>query len=131
MNNRIFLSGPITGISDYKDNFKDAAFSLQEARRNCSKHHHCSSSRCPFYSHNHVYGCTIHDVFPDYLEIVNPATLGLDGVPWLWCMAVCIFHLLRCHRVYMLSGWWNSRGARIEHRVAKFFGKLIIYQKPK
>lgn len=128
MNNRIFISGPVTGHPDYKDKFKEAAFRLSEARRECSKHHRCISSRCPLYSRDYIFGCTIHDVFPDYLDIVNPTTLGLDNRPWLICMAVCIRHLLRCRRVYMLRGWQSSRGARIEHRIAVLLHKQIIYQ---
>ena len=129
-NNRIFISGPITGIPDYRDNFKNAAFRLNEARRECTKHHHCITTRCPFYSRDYVFGCMIHDVFPDYLEVVSPATFGLEGKTWLVCMAVCIHHLLRCRRVYMLRGWQNSRGARIEHWIASKLNKQIIYQKP-
>ena len=129
MNNRIFISGPVTGIPDYKANFKDAASRIQEARWVCSKHQHCLTSRCQFHSRNYLFGCTIHEPFPDFPEVVNPTTLGLDGKPWLWCMAVCVRHLLRCSYVFMLHGWQNSRGARIEHWLASLLHKQIIYQK--
>lgn len=43
-------------------------------------------------------------------------------------MAVCLWHLLWCHNVYMLKGWTDSRGAKIEYRIASFLNKNIIFQ---
>ena len=128
MNNRIYLSGPITGIPDFKDNFKQARFQLQEAIRSCIAHRSCRYSDCPFYDRNFILGCTIVEISPDNPEFVNPADFDLDGRSWLICMVVCVARLLPCSHVYMLRGWQNSRGARIEHRIAQLFNKRIIYQ---
>lgn len=129
MNNRIFISGPVTGVPDYKDNFDNARFILEDARRECTKHRHCISTQCPYYCRNYIFGCTIHDLFPDYPEIVSPVKLNPETRPWLLCMFVCIHHLIRCSYVFMLRNWQQSRGARIEHRIARLLNKRIIYQK--
>ena len=127
MNNRIFISGPITASPDYRDNFRLAKSDLIIARRKCNEQETCTF--CPFYDHDSLYVCTIHDLFPHQLEVVDPTSFGLDNKPWLLCMAVCVRHLLRCSYVFMLHGWQNSRGARIEHWLASLLHKQIIYQK--
>ena len=37
--------------------------------------------------------------------------------------------LILCDEIYMLRGWWRSKGARLEHHIAKVLGLKIIYQK--
>jgi hypothetical protein len=32
-----------------------------------------------------------------------------------------------CDGIYMLHGWENSKGARVEHALAIFLGKVICY----
>ena len=58
---------------------------------------------------------------------VNPIRLCDYSWSWWRCMAVCLWHLLWCDAVFMLDGWEKSRGARIEHRVAKLLNKEIVY----
>ena len=43
-------------------------------------------------------------------------------------MIVCVWRLMGCSYVYCLNDWQESRGARIENRVARMLGKKIIYQ---
>lgn len=59
---------------------------------------------------------------------VNPIKLCRPDWAWWRCMTVCLWHLLWCDAVLMLRGWDLSRGARIEHRVAMFFNKVIMYE---
>jgi hypothetical protein len=40
-----------------------------------------------------------------------------------------IKHLIKCTHIYMLRGWWRSKGARLERHIAKVFGMKIMYQK--
>lgn len=62
-------------------------------------------------------------------EPVNPLYNGLQANdPWIAHMAVDLCLLASCRAVYFQRNWKNSRGARIEHRVAKFLRKTIIYQ---
>lgn len=59
--------------------------------------------------------------------VVNPTKLCRETWSWTRCMAKCLRAEMRCEWVAMLPGWKDSRGARIEHWVAKKTGKLILY----
>ena len=62
------------------------------------------------------YGCTI-----------NPMRLCKRDWSWMRCMAVCLWVLVfRCNRIYLLHDWRDSKGARIERRVATIFKKRLI-----
>ncbi|MEG2599113.1 MAG: DUF4406 domain-containing protein [Muribaculaceae bacterium] len=51
---------------------------------------------------------------------VNPLNNGIKPErPWLLHMVVDIATLLRCDAICMLPDWRDSRGARLERRVAK------------
>ena len=64
-----------------------------------------------------------------YRTIYNPMDLCAARWSWLRCMIVCIYYLItRCDTVYMMYGWEDSRGATIEHKVAKRFKKKIVYE---
>ncbi len=58
-------------------------------------------------------------------EVINPMKLCRVEWSWLKCMIVCIFHLFKATDMCMLPDWVNSRGAKIEHWIAKK-RKLII-----
>ena len=60
-------------------------------------------------------------------EVHNPVKLCKPTWSWWRCMAVCLWHLLWCDVVVFLYNWQDSRGASIEHRVARLLGKKIIY----
>lgn len=98
--NKIFISGPITNNPSYRRDFKRAESSLR------------------------------HKGY----RPVNPTRLRLFGKPlecysWHVCMVVCLWHLLWCSYVFMMFGWANSRGARIENKFARILNKRIIYYK--
>lgn len=60
---------------------------------------------------------------------VNPLYNGLSAKdPWLLHMAVDICLLIGSKAVYFQKDWKQSRGARIEHAVAKRLGKTIHYE---
>lgn len=40
-----------------------------------------------------------------------------------------IHELIFCTDIYMLKGWWRSKGARLERHIAKVLGLGIVYQK--
>ena len=60
-------------------------------------------------------------------EVHNPVKLCKPYWSWWRCMVVCLWHLMKCDTVVFMDNWQDSRGARIEHRVARFFNKQIIY----
>ncbi|MBR5476676.1 MAG: DUF4406 domain-containing protein [Bacteroidaceae bacterium] len=57
---------------------------------------------------------------------INPIHLCRYHWSWLRCMIVCLWHLTFCDRIYQLSNWRDSRGARIEYKWAKFLGKRFL-----
>lgn len=60
-------------------------------------------------------------------EVHNPVKLCKPYWSWRRCMVVCLWHLVKCDMVVFLDNWQDSKGARIEHRVARLLGKKIIY----
>jgi hypothetical protein len=60
-------------------------------------------------------------------KVINPATTFVEG--WLWgdYMALDVAFVSRAHKLVMLPGWQQSKGARIEHALATELGKHIEY----
>lgn len=60
---------------------------------------------------------------------VNPLNNGLESsAPWAAHMVADIKMLLDCDSIYMINGWKDSRGAKIEHYIASTLGMGVIYQ---
>ncbi|HIC7213972.1 MULTISPECIES: DUF4406 domain-containing protein [Burkholderia cepacia complex] len=61
-------------------------------------------------------------------SIVNPAEINAGtGADWLACMRADIKQLVDCDGIALLTGWERSRGANIEHGIARGIG-LRVYQ---
>lgn len=58
---------------------------------------------------------------------VNPLRFCLPRWSWRRCMTTCILNLLLCRFVAMQPNWKQSRGARIERRIALICHKTILY----
>lgn len=64
------------------------------------------------------------------LQPVNPAREILpEGSTWADYMRHDIRLLCDCGAIYMLTNWRQSRGARLEWRLAQKLGLKIIYQR--
>ena len=62
-------------------------------------------------------------------EPVNPLENGLsEHDSWEAHMLKDIVDLLQCKAIYMLQGWQDSKGARIEHYIATKIGMPIMYE---
>ena len=62
-------------------------------------------------------------------EVTNPLCNGLSETdPWEAHIAKDIANLLQCEGIYMLQGWEESKGARIEQAVALELELLIMYE---
>lgn len=61
---------------------------------------------------------------------VNPARhlirLRSDGDDWSFWMRRCITELMTCTAIYLLDGWQASRGARLEHKIARELGLAVL-----
>jgi len=62
-------------------------------------------------------------------EPVNPLENGLtEHDTWESHISKDIADLLQCKAIYMLQGWQESKGARIEHYIATEIGMPIMYE---
>ena len=62
-------------------------------------------------------------------EPVNPFENGLtEHDTWEAHMLKDIAELLQCKAIYMLQGWQESKGARIEHYIATKIRMPIMYE---
>lgn len=106
----IYISGQMTGIKDFN---KEAFFRIQRK---------------------------LEKKYPND-EIINPYETALEirkklrkpvcEIPRSILMAKDIEDLLIGKKIYMLPGWEESKGARLEHEVAKQCGIEIFYVKVK
>lgn len=67
-----------------------------------------------------------------FKEIVNPLKLESQITikkTYVNYMRNDIKSLIYCTHIYMLRGWWRSKGARLERHIAKVLGLGIIYQR--
>lgn len=62
-------------------------------------------------------------------EVTNPLCNGLsEHDPWEDHIAKDIINLIDCEGIYMLQGWEDSQGARIEHAIAKEIELKVMYE---
>lgn len=99
---KIYLSGQITGLETHQaeTNFRQAHWQLQ------NEHGHKNVS------------------------ITNPLEIKpFLGIKSYWCYMIAdIWQLIQCNHIYMLSNWQQSRGAKIEKRIAEIFNINVMYQ---
>lgn len=61
------------------------------------------------------------------IDVVNPGEVKLAGAPtWLDFMRADLALLLGCDGIVMLPGWERSKGARIEHELARGLGFWVM-----
>ena len=57
---------------------------------------------------------------------IDPSVFGKPGQhSWAYYMRVAIPELCKCDAIYMLEGWRHSKGARLEHTIARELGMEI------
>lgn len=96
----MYIAGPITGVTDFKARFERAKLEVVQL------------------GYAPVSPCDIVKGFED---------TGSEEI-WLACMKLDIPALLQCDGIYLLRGWENSRGARLEKLIADGLGLTILYQ---
>jgi len=60
-------------------------------------------------------------------HVENPAENDNPGASWAWYMRKAIAQLVTCDQIYLLPGWENSRGARIEADLANKLGMRVVF----
>ena len=64
-------------------------------------------------------------------NILNPVKKCKSNWSYFRCMVVCIFYLIfYCNKISLLSNWQDSKGAKIEYKIAKFLNYDVINNKP-
>lgn len=66
-------------------------------------------------------------VFNPAKEVATHLLLNPRRANWLDEMRFCLSELVWCHEVHFLPDWKESRGATLEHEVAKGLGLTIVY----
>jgi nucleoside 2-deoxyribosyltransferase len=62
------------------------------------------------------------------IEVVNPAEINADpNAKWVDCMRADIRELVTCDVIAMLPGWDKSKGATLEHHIAKTLELRVVY----
>ena len=65
----------------------------------------------------------------DGWHVENPAEINADPkAGWLECMRTDIARLATCDAIYMLLGWERSKGASLEHHIARALDFQVIYR---
>lgn len=108
---RFYVAGPISGVPNYKTNFKDAVNRLRFVFNTIES-----------------YGDNVYEGHP--VMVIDPTTLeGLEGLPYNVIMKEDIRLMMQCSHVLFLEGWELSKGANIEHDLADKLGYNILYEK--
>lgn len=95
---RIYISGPITGTTDYMERFADAERRLWD------------------------------DGWDDITNPAAKNARFPEGTSWETYMGESLKMLCACDAIYMMRGWRGSRGARLELMVATELGLKVIEQ---
>lgn len=101
----VYISGPITGVKDWKERFDKAYRDLKELGFMC-----VHNPREIADGVNTVFAVSRRE--PEYKDY----------------MKADIRVLLNCTHIYMLKGWENSRGAVLEKSIADALGMEVIYE---
>ena len=99
----IYVSGKITGTSDYADRFSAVEDKL----------------------------------IAEGYEVLNPVRTGKwlerylapEKPTWVQYMKSAIAAMMKADCIYMMSGWNQSKGAWVEHFLARVLNYSIIYEK--
>lgn len=102
MTGRIYISGPITGMSELNKPAFDAAAVAMVSKG-------WESAFNP------------HEVEAPPAQPDTPEQL------WRYYMKHCVKALCDCDAIYFLAGWQNSRGAVWEHKIADMLGLKMLY----
>lgn len=99
----IYISGPMSGVDNYVRDFAIAESQIIDL-----------------------------GLLRTYDNIINPSdvlTVLPDKLEYKDLMRICLDLLAMCNAVYMLRGWEDSKGARLEHEYAVAHKYKIYYQK--
>lgn len=104
----VYISGPITGVENWQENFNDAEKDLFELE-----------------------GIFIVVNPVKLSQTVEKQFVKLNKTPdYTDYMRKDIKELSSCNAICMLPGWKRSKGARLEYRIAKILNMRILEYQP-
>lgn len=104
-NKTVYISGKITGTTDYYDRFANTERKLYKSGFNVVN---------PVRKTEHL--------------VSKHEALNLPHPEWSDYMRECMLAIAGCDTIYMLKGWEDSKGARLEHHIAWELGMDIMYE---
>ncbi|MES2287624.1 MAG: DUF4406 domain-containing protein [Bacteroidota bacterium] len=122
---KIYISGKISGrsIEEAKKHFEDGEKSVSEMPTVLSKPVPINPFKL-----DHAKAYALEAIFEKEKDFPEDSkTVTIQDI-WNAYMDVDLGAVLRCDGIYMLKGWGESKGARIEYSVAKEMGLTIMYQ---
>ena len=96
---KIYISGPITGTTDYMERFQKAEEFLKELSPDADV------------------------INPAKVSANLPESTGYEDYMKL---SLCLLEM--CDVIYMMKGWDDSKGALLEFQYAKAMGQGILYE---
>lgn len=99
---KVYIAGPIANTTDFVARFTAARVEVAQL------------------------GCI--PVCPIELNGVDENSRREDAANRLAYLRKDIHALIECDGIYLLKGWWDSRGARLEKLIADGLGLLVLYQ---
>jgi len=96
---KVYISGPISGATAYRQSFKKAVEYLKHLG---------------------------YDVVDP--SIIDPPTKETIFESWDYYMREAIKLMMDCDRIYMLEGWEDSEGARLEQMIAIRLDMPCLYE---
>ena len=96
---KVYISGPISGATAYRQSFEKAVEYLKHLG---------------------------YDVVDP--SIIDPPNKDTIFESWDYYMREAIKLMMDCDRIYMLEGWEESYGAKIEHMLAKELRMSCLYE---
>lgn len=106
---RVYIAGPMTGYPDLNfPAFHNAA--KEYRRRDCF-----------------VINPAEINAGADEAAIVAKMTVEQHQSHWVACMRKDISALMTCDEIVMLDGWTRSKGANLEHHIARALGMTVHY----
>lgn len=112
---RVYISGPVTGIPNYRDPFDKEEGALREAGNDVF-----NPANLPM---------PAPDLLVEWEEegkLLNDPDTQKRNL-WQYFMRICVGQIPLCDEMRMLPHWERSKGAVWEHRIAQMLGLRITY----
>ena len=106
---KIYISGPITNNSSCDKDFSEASKFLRQEGYDVVN----PMLICP----------------PKDLRFTHQREEAASRGDWNYYMREAIKKLVECDEIYMLLGWKESRGARLEKYIAESLGLTVLFER--